>query len=425
MDFNDTPEEAAFRERVRAWLGANAPWHLVKEMKNAQTVGVVAVTSEDPLAASRSWQQKKADAGFAAPAWPREFGGAGMTPIERVIWLQEESPFKQLNTFFAVGISLCGPTLMTWGTELQKRRLLPALVRGQEIWCQLFSEPGAGSDLAGVATRARPASDGTNDWIIDGQKIWTSYAQFGDWGLLLARTNTKVTKHKGLTMFYVDLRAPGVEVRPIRQINGHATFNEVFLNDVRIPDSQRIGAVDNGWAVSLTTLMNERASIGTSVEIGFEELLRLARSVAGRHGRAIDDSAVRARIARFACITSGLKFTAMRAVSALSRGAEPGPESSIAKLVSSEARVAIAQYGVELEGLAGAMMLPNVPNIEGFFQVNLLRAPATTIEGGTSEIMRNIIAERVLGLPGEPRVDKDRTFEQLASREVAPSSSAR
>ncbi|OZA12036.1 MAG: acyl-CoA dehydrogenase, partial [Rhodobacterales bacterium 17-64-5] len=352
MDFNDTPPEAAYRTKVREWLRVNAPWHLVEEMNRERTVGVVSITSEDPLEASRAWLRKKAEAGFAAPGWPKEYGGAGMTPMERVIWQQEDEPFKQLGVFFAVGLALCGPTLMEWGTADQKTRLLPPMVRGEEMWCQLFSEPAAGSDLAGLRTRARRAEDGSGDWIIDGQKIWTSYAQFCDWGLLLARTDGDVAKHKGLTMFHIRLDSPGVVVRPIRQINGHSTFNEVFFNEVRLPDSNRIGGIDDGWIVSLTTLMNERATIGASVEIGFDELVALARSVHTTHGRAIDDPAVRSRLAHFACTTSGLKFTAMRAISALSRGEVPGPESSINKLVASEARLAIAQYGFELQAQA-------------------------------------------------------------------------
>ena len=416
MDFNDTPEEAAIRAHYRAWLKANAPWHLVEEMNRERTVGVVSITSEDPLEASRAWLRKKAEAGFAAAGWPKDYGGAGMSPMERVIWGQEEEPFKQLGVFFAVGLALCGPTLMAWGTPEQKQRLLPAMVCGEDMWCQLFSEPAAGSDLAGLRTRARRADDGSGDWIIDGQKIWTSYAQYCDWGLLLARTDGEVVKHKGLTMFHIALDSPGVEVRPIRQINGHSTFNEVFFTEVRLPDSCRIGGVGEGWKVSLTTLMNERATIGASVDIGFEELIRLARAVPTSHGRAIDDPAVRSKLAQFACITSGLKFTAMRAISALSRGELPGPENSINKLVASEARLAIAQYGFELQAQAGVLMDPEIADISGFFQANLMRAPATKIEGGSSEIMRNIVAERVLGLPGEPRVDKAVPFSQIPTK---------
>jgi alkylation response protein AidB-like acyl-CoA dehydrogenase len=416
MNFKDSPKEAVFRAKVRSWLDANAPWHMLEEMSNATIVGTLTITSEDPVAASKAWQRKKADAGYAAPSWPKEFGGGGMTPMERVIWQQEEAAFKQLSVILSIGLGMCGPTLMEWGTAEQKSQLLPPMVRGDEVWCQMFSEPAAGSDLAGLRTRARRADDGSGDWIIDGQKIWTSYAHYSDWGLLLARTDPAVPKHKGLTMFHVAVNTPGLEVRPIRQINGRSTFNEVFFNSVRIPDTQRIGPVDEGWKVSLTTLMNERMTISSSSPIGFEEIMALARKVQTANGRAIDDPAVRSKLAHWATIASGLKYSDMRAISAISRGEMPGPENSIGKLVASDARVEISMFGVELQGQAGALMDPEAVGLSGWFQANLMRSPAMRIEGGSNEILRNIIGERVLGLPGEPRVDKGVPFHEIPAK---------
>jgi alkylation response protein AidB-like acyl-CoA dehydrogenase len=321
-----------------------------------------------------------------------------------------------LSVILSIGLGMCGPTLMEWGTAEQKSQLLPPMVRGDEVWCQMFSEPAAGSDLAGLRTRARRADDGSGDWIIDGQKIWTSYAHYSDWGLLLARTDPAVPKHKGLTMFHVAVNTPGLEVRPIRQINGRSTFNEVFFNSVRIPDTQRIGPVDEGWKVSLTTLMNERMTISSSSPIGFEEIMALARKVQTANGRAIDDPAVRSKLAHWATIASGLKYSDMRAISAISRGEMPGPENSIGKLVASDARVEISMFGVELQGQAGALMDPEAVGLSGWFQANLMRSPAMRIEGGSNEILRNIIGERVLGLPGEPRVDKGVPFHEIPAK---------
>ena len=413
MNFDDTPEEAAFRTTVRKWIEANAPWHLLEEISSASVNGTLTITSEDPVAASKAWQKKKADASYAAPSWPREYGGGGMTPIQRVIWQQEEAAFNQLGIIFSIGFGMCGPTVMVWGSDEQKNLLLPPMVTGDEIWCQMFSEPAAGSDLAGLRTRARRADDGSGDWIVDGQKIWTSYAHYADWGLLLARTDADVPKHKGLTMFYVRLDSPGLTVKPIKQVNGHSTFNEVFFDKVRIPDAQRLGPVGNGWKVSLTTLMNERMTISTNSPIGLEQILDLARRVETANGRAIDDPAVRSKLAHWATINNGLKYGAMRSVSAISRGETPGPENSINKLVASEARIAISQFGVELQGLAGALMQPEELGLSSWFQANLMRSPAMRIEGGSNEILRNIIGERVLGLPSEPRVDKDIPFKAI------------
>ncbi|MGL4541217.1 MAG: acyl-CoA dehydrogenase family protein, partial [Polymorphobacter sp.] len=292
MNFDDTPAEAEFRTKVRSWLDANAPKHLEPQLRTAGFASG-GVTSEDPMVAAKAWQKKKYDAGYACLHWPKAYGGGGYSPIERVIWGQEEGPYAALGGAFTIGHGMCCPTLMAWATEAQKHDMLPPAAAGEQIWCQLFSEPASGSDLAGLRTRAEPAADGSGDWVINGQKIWTSGAQHSDWGLLITRTDPTLPKHKGLTMFFLDMRAPGVEIRPIKQANGQSGFNEVYFTDVRIPDAQRLGAVGQGWEVSLTTLMNERLSIGSGMPTGFPELFDLACRLETPDGQAINDRNVR------------------------------------------------------------------------------------------------------------------------------------
>ncbi|WP_291203047.1 acyl-CoA dehydrogenase [Hyphomonas sp.] len=411
MDFEDTAEEAAFRTQVRAWIDANAPKHLEEELKRA-SFGSNGVVSEDPIAAGKAWQKKKAESGWACLHWPKEYGGGARTPIERVIWGQEEGPYAALTGVFTIGHGMCGPTVMAWAGDEHKRKLLPPLASGEHIWCQLFSEPASGSDLAGLRTRAVKADDGSGDWIINGQKIWTSGAQYSDWGLLITRTNPDVPKHKGLTMFFLDMKSPGVEVRPIKQANGQSSFNEVYFTEVRIPDSQRLGDVGQGWEVSLTTLMNERLSIGSGMSTGFPDLFRYCMEAEIDGRPAVEDSAVRSKLAQLAVKQSGLKYTGMRAISALSKGETPGPENSIGKLVAGAAMQDLAIFALDLQGEAGAVWDEDSPQ-QGRFQAMLMRSPATRIEGGSDEILRNIIGERVLGLPGDIRVDKDVAFKDI------------
>jgi alkylation response protein AidB-like acyl-CoA dehydrogenase len=405
MNFEDTDSEAAFRRDVRAWIDANAPVHLAAELANA-SFGHSGVVSEDPIAASKAWQRRKAEAGYACLHWPKEYGGGGRGPIERVIWMQEEGVYVALSRLYNITHGMCGPTVMVWAGEDDRRRLLQPMATGETLWCQLFSEPAAGSDLAGLRTRAQPT--GSSDWIINGQKIWTSLAHHAAFGLLLARTDPSLPKHKGMTMFFLDMRSPGIEIRPIRQANGQVQFNEVYFTDVRIPDAQRLGAVGQGWEVSLTTLMNERLSIGSGMPTGFPELLAycLEKSL-------VEDRAVRVRLAEFAIRDSGLRFTAMRAMTALSRGGVPGPENSIGKLVAGRTMQELAMFALDLQGQAGLLTRPGEAEAAGRFQAMLMRSPGTRIEGGTDEILRNIIAERVLGLPGEFRVDKDVPFREI------------
>jgi len=422
MNFDDTPEEAAFRAEVRAWIDANAPRELEPELKRAG-FGGNGVTSVDPMVAAKAWQKKKAQAGWACLHWPKEYGGRGSTPIERVIWQQEEGPYGALGGVFIIGHGMCGPTVMAYASEDQKRRYLPPLAAGEEIWCQLFSEPAGGSDLAGLRTKAEKAGDGSGDWIINGQKIWTSGAQYSDMAILITRTDPTVPKHKGLTMFFLSMKSPGIEIRPIKQANGQSGFNEVFFNDVRIPDAQRLGPVGGGWGVSLTTLMNERLSIGSGMSTGFPELFDLCCRLETPNGLAIDDRAVRSKLATWAIRTTGLKYNGFRSLSAISRGETPGPENSIGKLVAGATMQDIAAFALDLQAQMGIVNDPELSAANARFQAMLLRSPATRVEGGTDEILRNIIAERVLGLPADVRVDKDVPFNQIptSGRQAAKS----
>ena len=412
MNFEDTPQEAAFRSEVRQWISANAPKHLEVELSRS-SIGRIKLMSADILEVGKAWQKKKFEGGWACLHWPREYGGRGATPIERVIWQQEEGVYGKLNSPFIIGEGMCGPTLMAYASEADKRRYLPKLASGEEIWCQLFSEPAAGSDVAGLRTRAERDGD---DWVINGQKVWTSGGHYSAYGILITRSDPTVPKHKGVTMFFVDMKSPGVEIKPIKQANGMQEFNEVYFTDVRIPDSQRLGAVGEGWNVSLTTLMNERMSIGSKLATGFQELFDFCSRLQTENGLAIEDRATRARLADWAVKNSGLKYTSYRALSALSRGERPGPENSIGKLVAGPMMQEIAMYALDLQGANGVVSDPALAEAAAQFQTMLLSAPSNRIAGGTDEILRNIIAERVLGLPGDIRVDKDVPFNQIPTR---------
>ena len=413
MNFDDTPQEAEFRALARKWIEANRPDDLMRDLASADEIKDRDQRTAALVKAAKAWQKKKADAGFACLTWPKEYGGRAATPIQRVIWDQEEGKYGALSGPFAIGQGMCGPTVMAYASEDQKRRYLPPLASGEEVWCQLFSEPAGGSDLAGLRTKAERDGD---DWIINGQKIWTTGAHFSDYGILITRTDPTLPKHKGLTMFFLDMKSPGVEVRPIKQASGHSGFNEVYFTNVRIPDHQRLGKVGEGWTVSLTTLMNERLSIGSGMPTGFPELFDLCARLPMGEGAAIDNRAVREKLANWATKANGLKYTAYRAISALSRGERPGPENSIGKLVAGATMQDISQFALELEGPMGVLRRQDGIDEAGLFMAMLLRSPATRIEGGTDEILRNIIAERVLGLPGDIRVDKDVSFNQIPTK---------
>jgi alkylation response protein AidB-like acyl-CoA dehydrogenase len=402
MDFNDTPEEAEFRAAARAFLKANAT--LTSEAPQRDE------TETDQVERGKAWQQLKQDNGWACLNWPKEYGGRDATPIELIIWNQEESRYDVPTGPFAIGLGMCGPTMIAYASEDQKREHLPRMAAGQDIWCQLFSEPAAGSDLAGLRTRAERDGD---DWVINGQKIWTSGAQFSDWGILVTRSDPSVAKHKGLTFFFLDMHSPGVEVRPIKQISGGAGFNEVYFTDVRIPDTQRLGEVGQGWGVSLTTLMNERLAVGNAGGADVVDLFQLASDTELDGEPAINNAAVREKLADWYCQTSGLKFTNYRTISALSRGATPGPENSIVKVISAAKMQDIGSFGLDLMDMGGILNDAPLDPANLIFQQNFMGAPGYRIAGGTDEILRNIIAERVLGLPQDIRVDKNVPFNEV------------
>ena len=400
MDFNDSPEEAAFRTEVRDWLTANAP----------EKVDTKKLSEPELLKLAKAWQAKKAEARFTCMTWPEALGGRGATPIQNVIYNQEESKFDVPRGFFDIGLGMCVPTVMAFANDETKQRFVAPAVRGEEIWCQLFSEPSAGSDVAGLRTRA--VQDG-DDWVINGQKVWTSGAHYCDFGILLVRTNPDVPKHKGLTMFWIDMKAPGVEVRPIHQMSGGSNFNEVYFTDLRVKDSQRLGAVGDGWKVALVTLMNERLAVGGSTGPNYPEIMELARSTVTETGSALANDAFREKLADWYVQAEGLKLTRFRTMTALSRGQTPGPESSIGKIISANQLQDLSNAAVELEDQFGIITDTAIAPLEAAFQQSLMWAPGLRIAGGTDEILKNILAERVLGLPGDVRVDKDVAFKDM------------
>jgi acyl-CoA dehydrogenase len=370
--------------------------------------------SLDEVGAGKFWQRRKHDGGWACIGWPKQYGGQGANPVEQVIWGQEEAQYPDLpRGVFVIGHGMAAPTLMAWADDEAKKRFLPKLANGDEIWCQLFSEPAGGSDLAALRTRAERDGD---EWVVNGQKIWTSGAHHSDWGILVLRTDPTVPKHKGLTYFYIDMKSPGIEIKPIKQISGASNFNEVYFTDVRVPDSQRLGEVGQGWQVSLTTLMNERASIGGgSSGADFDAVFKLAQRVNIDDRPAMENAAVRAKLADWYCQESGLKFTFYRSLTALSKGETPGPESSIGKLVGAPKSQDMASFAIDLMESTGVIWDEGFAAETGLFQQSFMNAPGGRIAGGTDEVMANIIAERVLGLPQEPRVDKGIPFNQVST----------
>jgi len=405
MDFSDTTEEATYRAKVRAFLDANA------ERRKPGEVAGYRRGQDKPGAidAAKAFQRKKYEAGFAGITWPKEWGGQGGTPIQQVIYNQEEANYKTLSQVFTIGLGMLMPTICTWGTEEQKDRFVQSALRGEEIWCQLFSEPAGGSDLAALRTRAERDGD---QWVVNGSKIWTSGAHYSRYGCLVARSDSSAPKHKGLTYFWIDMKAPGVDIQPIRQASGSKHFNQVFFNDLRLDDSQRIGAVGDGWKVAITTLMNERYVAGETPGPDANELIELARVLQNENGPLIDDPGVQEKIAEFYVRTQGLRFTKFRTMTRLSRGGTPGPEASIGKLVTASKLQEITSYGLDLMGQAAGVATPDMP-LAGIFEEALMYSPALRIAGGTDEVLRNIIAERVLGLPGDVRVDKDVPFTEV------------
>lgn len=407
MDFNDTPAEAAFRAEVRDWLEANATPRRSREDKFG-----AGLDHEAYLAAARAWQARKAKAGYAAIAAPEAMGGLGGTPAMQVIYNQEEARFLVPDRVFEVSLGTALPTVAMWGSPEQKLKYLTPAFMGDHIWCQLFSEPAAGSDLGNVRTRAVREGD---EWIISGQKVWTSGAHFADFGILLARTDWDAPKSKGLTMFILDMKAPGVEVRPIHQASDEYHFNEVFLNEVRIPTGDQLGPEGRGWKVMLSTLMQERFSLGDNFSGDlYAQLIELARQAEWNGKPAIDNDTVRAGIADAYIQQFGVDLIVRRGMSAISRGESPGPEMAAVKLIGARAFQTGGALAIELGGAEGLIAAQDLGAQWRLPQLLWISAPGARIAGGTDEIQKNTIAERVLGLPGEIRTDRDVPFRDLS-----------
>jgi alkylation response protein AidB-like acyl-CoA dehydrogenase len=405
MDFLDDPAEADFRTNAKAWLAARAP---AVELVPGQSL-----PDDELIARARAWQQAKAAEGYGAILWPADIGGRAGTPIEQVIFDEEENHYRvPTGPFVRMGMHMAIPSILGHGTHEQLQRFAPPTLRGEMFWCQLFSEPGAGSDLAAVRTRAVRHNDGQRDgWLINGQKVWSSWAHHADYGFLLARTDPTLPKHKGLSFFLIDMRSPGIEVRPIRQISGQSDFNETFLTDVFVPDEDRIGAEGDGWACAMTVLTSERIASGTEPE-------RSLGGIRGLIGRAadagiLDSSAAQERLARWYTREQGLKYFHSRMVTKLSKGQVIGAEASLSKLVYATMLQEVSAFDMDLLGYAGCVAEEGDRFRHQVFD-NYYWSSAMRIAGGTDEILRNQIAERVLSLPGEPRLDKDVPFDQLS-----------
>ena len=385
MDLSFTPEEEAFALEVRAWLAAN-----VDVPDRFETIA-------EEVEFGRTWQARMAEARWVGIHWPEAYGGRGASPVQVAIFNMEYARSRALQPINRVGINLAGPTLLAHGTDEQKQRWLPEILTAGEIWCQLFSEPDAGSDLASLATKAVRVDDG---WLLSGQKVWTSYAQFARWGICLARTDADAPKHKGISYLVVDMQAPGIEVRPLVQVTGDAEFNEVFLDEVFVPDDQLVGALHNGWAVANTTLAHER---GTSFpfkeqvvhEVYLDELWQLASAQDD-----LDDVVIADALAQSFVELRVLRLHNWRTLSRLTKGIEPGPESSITKLAWSDMTQALSARALEVVGAASPLWWGADDNPgRGFWQRQWLWSKAASIAGGTSEVQRTIIGERMLGLP--------------------------
>ena len=405
MDFDDSPEDAAFRGEVRQWLDANAT-------VRPPSAGVISLFAElegderDLVARAKAWQRRLAEGGWAAVPWPHEYGGRGASMLQAMIFDDEVGRYDVPARVTSIGVAMIGPTLIAHGTEEQKRRYLQPMLRGDEVWCQLWSEPGAGSDLARLATRAEVDAT-TGDFVLNGQKVWTSGAHYCDHGLGIFRSNPEAPKNRGISALIVDMTAPGITVRPLRQMTGGANFNEVFFDDVRVPAANLVGELHGGWTVALTTMMNERFAVGSvqSPSGAFPALAALAAAGGDNGGRGTTDPVVRQRLADVYILGRVFDLTTARVRSALSRGAIPGVEGSILKLV-------VATLGSRQAELALHLLGPHA-TLTGDWQAAFLGAPAVHIGGGTDEIQRNLIGEQVLGLPREPALDRGVPYREL------------
>ena len=402
---DESPADHEFRLAARAFLETHAAPRPPGVSSSPLGQEMSAESEAAHVQECREWQATLTANGWAGITWPKEYGGRGGTVAQARIFAQEESQFLVSSGVSMVAIGMVGPTIITHGTEAQKNEFLPKMLNGEHVWCQLFSEPGAGSDLAGLATRAELDGD---EYIVNGQKVWTSGAHFSDWGMMLVRTNWDVPKHQGITYILVDMRSPGIEVRPLRQITGFAHFNEVFLTDVRIPAANVLGDVNNGWRVAQTTLANERQMIGGGGSgVSFKSIAALARAT----GRT-NDPHIRQELARSYTRFELLNWLGQRAKARTKAGLPPGPEMSLMKLAVSQRVAADGDLVLSLEGAAGMLSGADAPD-DGTFQQLFLNQWSIRIGGGTEQIQRNVIGERVLGLPGEPRPDKTAPFRTL------------
>ena len=394
MDFTLTPDQEAFRQRVRSWLQTNIPDDWTK-------FGMSEVPRPEAYAFLRKWQATLFDAGFIGITWPKEYGGQGLSFVEEMILHQEMALQKAPPMLNVLGVGMAGPTIIAYGTEEQKQRYPAKILSCEEIWCQGYSEPNAGSDLASLQTRA--VKDGDH-WVINGQKVWTSLAHIADWMMLLARTDPDAPKHKGITYFLLDMKTPGVTVKPLKQLTGDAEFNEIFFDNVRVHESRVLGGVNNGWAVGLTTLMYERLALGFGLQvrlrISVDQLVHMARRMEKNGRAATKDPVMRQKLAQLWIDTESLKYTGARAVTKLLKGELPGPEASAGKMMWVETHQRLQELAMEIQGPYSQLARGGAAAIDGgMWQYSFLRSRANSIEGGTTEIQKNIIGERVLGLP--------------------------
>ena len=383
MDLRDGPEEAAFRATLRAWLGANVP---------AGLRGFRGWSGPAAIALGRDWSKRLAEAGYAGLTWPREYGGAGRPWRYQAVYLEELARADAPQHLGVIGLGMAGPTIIAHGRPEQKSRYLPQILTAEELWCQGFSEPGSGSDLGSVRTRAELDGD---RFVVNGQKVWSSFAHVAHQCILLTRSATTDEKHDGLTYLIVDMKSPGVEVRPLRQITGEAEFNEIFFTDVSVPKENVLGEIGGGWRVAMTTLLHERGTFGFALAGALDGAVR--RLIALARERAAADPVVRDRVAREWVDLQALRYTNYRALAALERTGVPGPEGSVAKLRWSEANQRLTKLAIEIIGQEA--QIADGDGVLAYWRYQQLRSRGNTIEAGTSEILRNIIAERVLGLP--------------------------
>jgi alkylation response protein AidB-like acyl-CoA dehydrogenase len=392
MDLNLTAEERQFRDDLRAWLEVNVPkdWGEWREK---------AIEVSFPYL--RAWQRKLHECGWAAVSWPKEYGGRGASLMQQAIFWEEMARAEAPPMANALGLGLIGPTIIAYGTEEQKKRFIPKILSAEEIWCQGFSEPNAGSDLASLQTEARLDGD---DYVVNGQKVWTSYGWVGDWCELVVRTDANVPKHKGLTVLLVDMKSPGFEVRPLRQMTGESEFHELFFRDVRVPVENVLGKVNDGWNVAVSTLMYERGSYGARLHLLFKRninrLIELSRTFQRNGHPAAQDPVMRQKLAQCYAEIEIMRLNQLRAFSRITETGVPGPEGSIQKIFWSELNQRVQQVAQELLGSYGQLLSGDSHAIDkGIWSYGYLRSRGNTIEAGTSEVQRNIIGHFVLGLP--------------------------